>query len=73
MAVPQSDVCVLSRFGHVQLFATLRTLLSMEFSWQEYGSGLPCPPPGDLFDPGIELTSFVSPALAGRFFTPSAT
>ena len=73
MAVPQSDVCVLSRFSHVQLFATLRTLLSMEFSWQEYGSGLPCPPPGDLFDPGIELTSLVSPALAGGFFTPSAT
>ena len=40
--------------------------LSMEFSW----SGLPFPPPGDLPDPGIEPTSLVSPALAGRFFTP---
>ena len=29
--------------------------LSMGFSWQEYWSGLPCPPPGDLPDPGIEL------------------
>ena len=32
----------------------------MEFSRQEYWSGLPCPPPGDLPDPGIELGS---PAL----------
>ena len=35
--------------------------LSVEFSWQEYWSGLPFPLPGDLPDPGIELTS---PALA---------
>ena len=34
--------------------------LSME---QEYWSGLPCPPPGDLPDPGIELASLKSPAL----------
>ena len=32
-----------------------------------------CPPPGDLSDPGIELVSLMSPALAGRFFTTSAT
>ena len=31
--------------------------LSMEFSWQEYWSGLSCPPPGDLPDPGIEPMS----------------
>ena len=43
--------------------------LSMGFSRQEYWSGLPFPPPGDLPDEGIELTSLVSPALAGRFFT----
>ena len=43
----------------------------MEFSRQEYWSGLPCPPPGDLPDPGIEPTSLVSPVLAGRFFTTS--
>ena len=43
--------------------------LFMEFSRQEYWSGLPSPPPGDLPDPGIEPTSLVSPALAGRFFT----
>ena len=42
-------------------------------SRQEYWSGLPCPPPGDLPDPGIERVSLMSPALAGRFFTTSAT
>ena len=42
----------------------------MGFSKQEYWSGLPCPPPGDLPDPGIEPTS---PALTGRFFIASAT
>ena len=45
----------------------------MGFSRQEYQSGLPCPLPGDLFDPGIELASPVSPALEGGFFTTSAT
>ena len=44
----------------------------MGFSRQEYWSGLPCPPPGDLPDSGIESTSFTSPALAGWFFTTSA-
>ena len=44
-------------------------LLSMEFSKQEYWSGLPFPTPGDLPDQGIEPTFFVSPALAGKFFT----
>jgi len=60
--------------GSVQLFGTSWTvapqaLLSMGFSRQEYWSGLPCPPPGDLPDPGIEPVSLPSPALAGRFFT----
>ena len=43
--------------------------LSMKFSRQEYWSGLPFPTAGDLLDPGIELVSPVSPALAVRFFT----
>ena len=65
-------------FSHVWLFATLWTValqapLSMEFSRQEYWSGLPCPSPEDLSDPGIKLASPMSPALAGRFFTTSAT
>ena len=47
--------------------------LSMGFSWQEYWSGLPCPPPRDLPDSGIKSTSLSSPALAGEFFTTSAT
>ena len=45
----------------------------MGLSRQEYWSGLPCPPPGDLPDPGIEPESFMSPALVGRFFTVRAT
>ena len=43
----------------------------MGFSRQEYWSGLPCPPPGDLPNPEIEPTSLMSPALAGGFFTTS--
>ena len=51
-------VCVLSCFSHVQIFVTpwavvCQAPLSMGFSRQEYWSGLPCPPPGDLPDPGI--------------------
>ena len=47
------------RFSCVQLFAILWTTalqapLSMGFSWQEYWSGLPCPPSGDHPDPAIE-------------------
>ena len=47
--------------------------LSAEFSRQAYWSGLPCPPPGRLPDPGIEPASLVSSALAGRFLTTSST
>ena len=42
--------------------------LSMEFSMEEYWSGLPFPSPGDLPNPGIEPPSPVFPALTGRFF-----
>ena len=71
-----SRACVLSHFSHVRLFATPWTVarqapLSMEFSRQEYWSGLPCPPPRDLPDPGIKPLSLRSPALAGDFFTTS--
>ena len=63
-------------FTCVQLVATPWTVahqapLSMGFSRQEYCSGLPCPPPGDLPDPGIKPKSLTSPALAGGFFTTS--
>ena len=47
--------------------------LSMGFSRHEYWSRLPFPSPGDIPDPGIEPASLISPALAGRFFTTSAT
>ena len=71
--------CVLSRFNRVRLFETLRTgalqaPLSTGFSRQEYWSGLPCPPPGDLPHPGTEPLSLTSSlALAGGFFTTSTT
>ena len=58
----------------VLLFATLWTVayqapLSMGFSRQEYWSGLPFSPPGDLLTPGIQPVSPASVALAGGFFT----
>ena len=46
---------------------------AMGFSKLAYSSGLPCPPPGDLPNPGIEPMSLTSPALAGGFFTTSTT
>ena len=69
---------VLSHFSRIQLFVTLWTVasqspLSMGFSGQEYWRGFPCPPPGDLPDPGIEPASLMSPALAGKLFTASTT
>ena len=64
--------------SRVWLFATSWTVahqapLFMEFSRQEYWSGLPCPPPGNLPNPGIKPVSLKFPALAGRFFTTSTT
>ena len=51
---------MLGCFSHVQLFVMLWTAaceapLSMGFSRQEYWSGLPCPPAGDLPNPGLSL------------------
>ena len=71
-------VCVLSHFSCVRLFVTPRTVahqasLSMGFSRQEYWSGLPCPSPGALLNPSTKPMSLASPALAGGFFTTSAT
>ena len=64
--------------NRVQLFAipwtvTYQAPLSLGFSRQEYWSGLPCPPPGDLPNAGTELASLMSRALAGRFFATNAT
>ena len=76
---PRGRLCVCVKLlSHVHLFATPWTVarqapLSMGFSREEYWSGLPCPPPGDLPDPGIEPKSLMSPPLAGGFLTTSAT
>ena len=51
----------------------LQAPLSMEFSRQEYWSDLPFPSPGDLPNQGIKIASLMPPALAGSFFTTSAT
>ena len=69
---------LLSHLRSVQLYVTLwpvahQAPLSMGFSWQEYWSGLPCHSPGNLPSQGIEPASLMSPVLAGRFFTTSAT
>ena len=63
--------CMLSCFSHVQLFVTLwmvasQAPMTMGFSRQEYWSGLPCPPPGDLSNPGIKPVSLKCPTLAAR-------
>ena len=69
---------MISHFSRVRLFETLwivahQAPLSLGFPRQKYWSGLPCPPPGDLPNPGIKPTSLKSPALTGNFFTSSAT
>ena len=61
----------------VQFFTTLWTVahqapLSMGFPRQEYWSGLPFPPPGDLPGPGIKPESLASSTLTGGFFTTEA-
>ena len=66
-----SHPCVHAReLSHIQLFATAWTIarqapLFMEFSRQQYWSGLLFPSPGDLSHPGIKPAP---PSLAGRFF-----
>ena len=71
---PTMYAFMLSCFSCVQLFVTSWTIaqapLSMGFSRQECWSGLPCPPPGDLPDPGMEHEPPVSPALQAGSFTP---
>ena len=69
--------CILSHFSNVQLCATLWTVapqahLSMGFSRQEYWNGLPCPPPGDLLDPGIESTPHYVSGIGRQVLYPNA-
>ena len=66
-------VVVVESFSHVQLFATPQTVpcqapLSMEFPRQEYWSGLPFPPPGDLPNPVFEP---MSPTLHAESLPPT--
>ena len=75
-ASPIEEVCVCVCVSHSVASDSFqpRTVahqapLSVEFSRQEYWSGLPFPSPGDLPDPGIEPMYPVSPPLVGRFFT----
>ena len=64
------SLCVTPR-GQGSADLVQKAPLSMKFSRQEYWSGLPCSPSGDLPDPGMEPMSFMSLALAGGFFTTS--
>ena len=59
------STCMLEHFRYVHLFVTLQTAafqapLSVGFFKQAYWSGLPCPPPGDLPNPGIKPESYIS-------------
>ena len=77
-ALTASHACMLSYFSRVRLCdpmdcslsgSSVHGILQARIFW----SGLPCPLPGDLPDPGIKPKSRTSPALAGRFFTTKAT
>ena len=81
MTLTKEDYCYSMSCVHAKSLQSRLTLCdpfdcqappSMGFSRQEYWNRLPCPP-GDLPNPGIEPASLMSSALAGRFFTTSAT
>ena len=70
----RSSMCI-QLLSRVSLLATwtgaCQAPLPMEFSRQEYWSGMPFPSPGALPNLGTEPMSLVSPALVGRFFPAS--
>ena len=71
-------LCCDQTLSGVRLFVMPWTIarqapLSIGFSRQEYWSGMPFPPPGDLPDPEIESMSLTTPVLADGFFTTRAT
>ena len=79
MTLTKEDYCYSMSCVHAKSLQSRLTLCdpfdcqappSMGFSRQEYWNRLPCPPPGDLPNPGIKSRS---PALAGGFFTAGAT
>ena len=61
-------VCVCAQLCPTPRILAHQAPLSVEFPRQEYGSGLPFPPPESLSNPGIKPESLASPALAGGFF-----
>ena len=70
ISVEAMHACMLS---HVRLFVTWTVAHQvLLFSRQEYWSGLPFPPLGDLSNSGIEPISLGPPALAGRFIMTGA-
>ena len=79
LCVPQPGVCECTKaLSRVRLCAAPWTITrqappSMEFSRQGYWSGLPFPPPGGSYQPRDQNHISMSPALAGGFFTTSAT
>ena len=79
LAVPQKVKHKILYYMHVRPVAQLgltlayQAPLSIGFPRQEYWSGLSCPSPGDLPNPGIEPVFLMSPALSGGFSTTSAT
>ena len=66
---PSVHVCILSCSVVTPWAIACQAPLSMELAQQEYWSGLPFPPRGDLPHPGIQTTSSKASILAGRFFT----
>ena len=73
-----SDIVITQSLSHVPLFVAPWTVahqasLSVDFSRQEYWSGLPLPSQADLPDPGIKPASLASPVLAGGFLNANAT
>ena len=83
MVIPSLDAVkkAISLDGHAQLLGCVwpfgtpwnvihQASLPMEFSRQEYWSGMPFPTPGDILEPVIKPAS---PALVGGFFTTSTT
>ena len=78
MLISLSCLCVFSHFSHVWLLVTPWTVacqapLSMGFSRQEHWRGLPCPPPGDLPDPGIGIPLILESMSSAKFKMFSAS
>ena len=71
----ESCACMLSHFSHIQLFMSVarQAPLSVGFSRQEYWIGLPCPPPGDPPDPGMEPGINVASSASAEILYHQAT